>query len=743
MSKNFELLTRAKKTLERVDIVEPTLHPEYRHSRPYAETKSDSDRFDGMRALAVLRKRFVLSAFFAAAVFITVAVATLFMRSVYAPVATIQVDPPGTTFSLDPRGDGSDNIEYLETAAKNLQTGELLVDVIQKLHLDHNPEFYSPEKKSKDSYGPGSVNGVQLSPAMNGALRHLRQVLSVQRDPQSRLITVSVASHDPRVAADVTNTLVTDYIENTYRSEHNAVSESTSWVSKQLDDIRTRMEQSNNALMDFQKQTGIVDIDTNKSSVSEQIAEFNRQLAQAQSDKIQAESYLRQVKSGEADSLPQIEDSPVVQDLSSKLAETKADLAQARVLYGNNHPNVRKIEGQVAELQKQLASQKKRIVSELRSRYSAALQRQRLLGGELKSTAQELNTMARYNALKKDAQTQTEIYNSLYARVKEAGISAAAKSNNIRIVDKARVLDTPTRPHRMLNLIAGLFAGLLGGVILAFVVETLDNRLHTADDIVKATGFSSISILPVIGDSGLITSGRKLKLLRNKNGDNSHRLIIDRPASAEAEAMRGLYTNIMLSRRAAPPKVIVVVSAFPREGKTTVASNLAIILAQRCPTCLVDADLRKTGLAGVFELQRKPGFAEVLSGTTTLADALVALPEVPRLNIIPSGECAQNPADLMAGDVVLNSIQSLRTQFEFVVIDCPPVLPYADGRVLSTMADGVVLVGRSGITTRDAIVRTIDLLTEIQAAPIIDVVLNAADSSTRDYQYYTAKYANR
>jgi capsular exopolysaccharide synthesis family protein len=739
MSKNFELLRRARKA-EVLEIGERSrAQGEYGYRRLSAyDTNADKDRFDGMRAWAILKKRWMVSILFAVCMFATVAAITFLMKPVYAPVAAIQIDPPGTTFSLEPRGEGADNIEYLETAVKNLQSTDLLLDVIEKLRLVSNREFYSPTKESKQPDRSSDSTAVQLPPEVNSALRHLRAVLKVERDPQSRLITVSVASHDPRLAAAVTNTLVIEFIEETFKSQHNAITESSSWVSKQLDDIRGRMEQANRALMDFQTETGIIDVDTNKSSASEQIAEFNRQLAQAQADRIQAESYLKEARSGDAQSLPQVEESKVVQDLRSKLGETNAELMQSQVIYGKNHPTIRKLETHVSELQRQLDAQKRTIIAELSTRYSAALQRERLLHGQLKSTAEELNVMARYNALKKEAQTETELYNSLYARVKEAGIAAAAKSNNMRIVDKARVLDVPTRPKTMLNLIAGLLAGIIGGLLLAFVVELLDNRLHTPEDIVKATGFYAISILPVIGDSSRL---KALGLIGGKSADSSHRLLLDRPGSIEAEAMRSLHTNIMLSRRAEPPKVIVMVSAFPREGKTTVASNLAIILANHCSTCLVDADLRKAELTSVLKVHSHPGLAEVLAGVGSLEEAIVSVPEVPNLSILPPGRTGQNPADLMAGNEVIGTIEALRMRFEFVVIDPPPILRYAEARILSTLADGIVLVGRCGTTTRDAMARTIDLLAEIHAAPIVDIVLNAAPSEAPGYSYQSRRYS--
>ena len=208
-------------------------------------------------------------------------------------------------------------------------------------------------------------------------------------------------------------------------------------------------------------------MDGDKSTYTEHMGELSRQFTQAESERIQLEALLKNIQ-GNPDSLPEVRNNPVVQQLSQKLAEERAELSQSMVVYGSNHPVVKKLQSHVDELQSQLDGQKHAIVNSIRASYAAAEAREQLMAAEMKGTTKELGQMSRYTALKKEVQTDVDLYNSLYAKIKEAGIAAASKSANIRLVDPAMVPDTPKSPRRILNLAVGLLAAIFGGVVLAF-----------------------------------------------------------------------------------------------------------------------------------------------------------------------------------------------------------------------------------------------------------------------------------
>ncbi len=741
MSRYYEAITLAGETLT-PDLQQTA--PRAAHVLPSPEEKTP----EWLLVLSTLRKHWRISAFFAAIVMITVTIVTFNIKAIYQPSGRIEVDPPGETFSLSGGGAGGSDAEYLETQAKNLKSDKLAIAVIRKLNLDMNSDLVrnlTDTNEDRKVEADSTLDVVQLTAAENEALGTFRERLEIQRDTASRLITVSFASHDPKLAALVTNTVVDTFIEQTYQEQHDAIAKSTEWLGKQLDDIRVRMENANRVLAQYQESIGLADIDTNKSTFTEQMAELSRQLSQARADRIRLEAMLASTASGNPDSLPDVRNHPVVQRLSEQLAQKRAELSQTMVLYGKNHPTAKRLQTEVDELTTQLDNQKKTILRSVRGDYEAANAREQLVNSQMKGTTTELNQMARYNALRKEAEANSELYNSLYARVKEAGIAAASRSSNLRIVDEARVLILPSRPNRLLNLMIGFFAALVGAVLIALVREQIDTRIFTPEDVRRSIGRSSISIVPLVTapKSRELEAGNQsgeLGLVRKNGTNGAVHFLLQHPHSPEAEALHALYTSIMLSRTGNTPQVVLVVSSYPGEGKTTVAANLATAMARHGRTCIVDADLRRGRIADAFGVTADLGLGEVLTGAVPVERALVSVPGVDNLVVLPAHAGAVDAGQLMCSNSIDDIIQDLRRSFRFVVLDSPPLIPFADGRALSTRVDGLVFVGRSGTTTRQVLRRSMELLNEVHSSPILEFVLNGADLNSSSYDYYRNGY---
>ncbi len=752
MSKNFELMRRAGNGFDRgkplhLDI--QTEHAPAQLSIPLPLV-DEARRSDWLRAITVLEKHWRLAAGFAFCVIVTVVLVTYFTTPVYDATARVEIDPAGEVFSLEGNAGASD-AEYLETQAQILQSDAVAVDVIRKMHLDRNPIFIGKLKAGEDVNAPvpdSIVGGQQLNVGEKIALSKFTKALKVRRDTQSRLVLVTISSHDPQLSAQIANTAVDVFIEDTFQNRHNAIMKSSEWLARQLDDIRAKMETSSKALADFQGSIGVADVDGDKSTYTEHMGELSREYTQAESERIQLEALLKNVQ-GNPDSLPEVRSNNVVQGLSSKLAEQRAELSQSKVVYGVNHPVVKKLQSQVDELEKELESQKHAIVNSLRASYAAAEARERLMGAEMKGTTKELSQMSRLNALKKEVQTNVDLYNSLYGKIKEAGIAAASKSADIRIVDPALVPDMPSRPRWVLNLLAGFLAAIFGGVALAFIREELDNKLRSPDDIRQWIGNTNVSIIPVIGESEdhaaqLPWAKRFAGFLPSATTSEDTRtnaFFLERPNSPEGEAVQALYASIMLSHSGHPPQALLIASSFPGEGKTTVALNLSYALAKQGRVCLVDADLRKGRLARALSLDADRGLSDLLKETASLDEALLSVPGLSNLSILPAGKLKGNAGELICSETMQRLLDDLRQRFQFVVIDSAPILPFVDGRALSTLVDAVILVGRSGITTRQAIRRSVELIHEIHGAPILQVVLNAAQTSATDYKHYGYGYS--
>jgi polysaccharide biosynthesis transport protein len=720
-----------------------------------------TDKTDWLRAWAVLEKRWRLSTLFAVSVVTAVLLVTLLTKPVYAPKSRVEIDPPGAElFSLEGRGGSEGGADYLETQARNMQSDELLVSVMRQLQLDQVPEFKNKgfitrsigaalsmiESVPVWLWGGGTRDQpsvpdsalLVLNSGEASTLREMQRQLSVERDTASRLVTISFASHDPVLSATVTNAVVRSFIDRTYQTRHKAIMESTEWLARQLDDIRTRMEQSNRALADFQRASGIADIDQNRSTFTEQMAELSRQRIQAQAERIQIESYLGRAR-GNFETLPQIQSNQVVQLLTQKLGETRAELAQSLAVYGKNHPNAKRLQNQVEELEAQIQLQRNAIVGQMETSYTAALSREQMIDSQLRGTARELGQLAQYTALKKEAQANTDLYNGLYSRVKEAGIAAASKSINIRVVDQARVLDTPTRPQPLINLGIGASVALIIGVLVAFVREALDNKIHTIEDVRQSVGIRAVSMVPIAEGNDHSMLGSFVSVFgtnpKSRYLDGPANFLMDEPASEQSEAFRGIHTAVMLSQPERPPRVLLVVSSLAGEGKTTVAINLAVALAQQGRTCILDADLRRPSIARALHTKQTVGLGDYLADPVPLESVLTPVPDLMTLTVVAAGRTLSDPGRLINSENMRLLVRNLRRLYDFVVIDSPPLLSYADGRALAPFVDGVVFVGRAGATTREAMARSMELLREVHSAPVLEVVLNGASTESQSYAY--------
>jgi len=748
MSRFFDALTKDGR-------MEARIHPVECHSAPLlsAQSTNESSESDWERILWILRKHWLLSLGFALVVLIATVVATFLMKPVYAPIARIEVDPPGwavapihdtvnTELAADP--------DYLETQAQILRSDNLAITVIRKLRLDRNPEFV--DEKLLKSVGQQAneqpSDGSQLTDLEDVALSSFGRGLTVTPVRNSRLIEISFSSRDARLAAEVTNAAATVFADRNYRGFYQATMQASEWLSHQLDDLREKVEKSNHAVAAFQNRNGIVETGERQNTVTQEAAELSRQITQAQADRIQLEAYLKMAEAGNEDSLPpQIRDNQTFQALRQRLGETRAQLAQALAIYGNKHPNVKKLQSEADELEAQLTVERKNLVGQLRTNYESAKTREQLLAQaqeQMRGVVGQMNEKtAQYDFLKREAQANEDLYDTLLARLKEAGISAGLKSSNIYVVDKARVLDTPTSPRpRQWYIVRGLILGILGGVALSFVKESLDHTIHAPVDIKKWTGLSFVATLPPVASEngngrGLQLAGRATKVLldtsdKGKAG-STLRFFLERPCSPESEGVRNLRAAIMLCRPTQPPRVLLVASPSPGEGKTTVAVNLAIALAQQGKTCLIDGDLRKA--AGTQRFTAPQGLTDVLAGSALLESVVQRIPDVDNLTLLPVGSVAQNPGELVATGPIGQILLAARQRFQYVVIDSSPLIPFADARAIATLADGVVLVGLWGSTTREALIRSLEILKEVHA-PVLGIVLNGVDEGFRYSKYY-------
>jgi len=696
--------------------------------------------------LLILRKHQWLIIFFLLAVVTIVTIATFRMQPVYVATSRIELDRENANILPFPGSDSYDVMadldNYIETQSKILTSETLALETIRSNGLSARPEFSSPNGPS-EAVAIGSLANQKRPPELGEFLGNLK----VKRVPSSRLMDVSFESTDPQLAARIVNAHISSYIEQNFRSKYEATTRASTWLTDQLTELKIRVQKAEDARIAYERKNQIWTLDDKQNITSQRLGDINKQLTEAQSERMKKESLYQFAKSGNLDAVPQVQGNPVLADLFKKRAEVSNEYTDALNQYGPNFPKVQRLQAQLKEVDQSIEKGKKRILDALESDYREAQQRESLLTQALDQQKTESNQMAEklveYNILKRDAEANKTLYEGLMTKLKETAISQGLRSSNIRIVDPAMIPSTPARPAKTRNIALAVLVGLVGGIGLALMREYLDNTVKTPDDVETLSQLPSLAVVPQFTrPSG---SGKHKGPLRdfssNGHGKRVELVAHHFPKSQMSEAFRALRTSLLLSQANHPPQVILVTSALPREGKTTAAANLAVTLAQLGDsTVLVDADLRKPGVGRLLNLAggKYAGLSSYLAGVSSLDLVSVPHPAIPNLVAIPAGPLPPNPADLLSSHRLVDAIAELRTKFKFIVVDSPPIMAATDAVILSVQADGVLLVVRSGETPKLAFTRTRDLLNSVKCR-ILGVVLNAVDSHSPDY-YYSYRY---
>ena len=695
--------------------------------------------------LLILRKHQWLILSFLLAVVTIVSIATFRMQPVYSTTARIEIDRENSNVLPFQGADSFDYMmdtdNYIETESKILTSETLALQTIRSTGLASHAEYSSGEGPS-EAIASGSLANHKRPPELATFLGSL----SVRRVPNSRLLDVTFESTDAQLAARVVNAHIENFKEDNFRSRYQAIAQASSWLSDQLDDLKLKVQHSEDARIEYERKNQIWELDDKQNVSTQRLSDINKELTDAQSERMKRQALYEFAKSGTADSVPELRSDAVLQDLFKKRGDLNSQASDALAQYGPNFPKVQRLQGQLKEIDQLISDEKKSITDQMGNDYNAARQRETLLTQALDQQKIEASQMSErlveYNILKREAEANKTLYDGMLTKLKEANIAGALKSSNIRVVDPAMIPSTPTRPAKTRNVALAIIVGLVGGIGLALLREYLDNTVKTPDDIETLSRLPSLAVVPAFSESN--GNGRRglLKGVSSNGYDKRIELVAQHlPKSQMSEAFRALRTALLLSQPDHPPQVILVTSALPREGKTTAAANLAVTLAQLGDsTLLIDADLRKPGVGRLLNMTdgKYAGLSSYLAGVSSLDLVTVPHPSIPNLAAIPTGPLPPNPADLLSSHKLADAITELRGKFKFIVIDSPPIMAATDAVILSVQVDGVLLVVRSGETPKEAFTRTRDLLVSVKCR-LLGVVLNAVDSSAPDY-YYSYRY---
>ena len=726
----------------------------------YPEVLSHESALGEYARVLLKRKWTILACLFT--IFSVVALASLKMTPVYEASGSIEINKPDSglvNFNNSP----TFNLDYydpteLETEVMILQSDLLALQVVKELALDRRPEFGGkvPALASSLDLAPDPLQ--PDSGRTSALLANFRGNLKVTLSPNTHIIKVSFRSPNKELTATVVNTLMNTYTENNFKSRFDSTMQASDWLSKQLVDLQMKVETSQEKLVHYQKEHEILGVDEKQNITTEKLDELNKELTAAESERIDKESVYRLVQAGDADAIVSAanavdaaanggQSASLLESLRAKQADLKIQAAELSTQFGPAYPKVAQLNNQLKEVDVQILSEARKVAAKIRGQYMTALQRENMLHDALEKQKQEANKLnessIQYSILKRDLDSNRQLYEGLMEKMKEAGVSAGLKSNNFRIVDVARVPTAPVEPNVPRNLAFGLMLGFTSGVGLAFLLEGLDNTVRTTEQAQMISGLAPLGMIPL--GSRTAREGANAKRLVIASSKEAVELVTQvRPQSQMAESYRALRTSLLLSNLGAPPKMIMITSALPQEGKTTTSINCAVVLAQKgVRVLLIDADLRRPSIDKILGMGPRSGLSNVLTGSATLEDAITRSSVLPNLSVLAAGTPPPNPAELLASTNMRDMLEEVRGRYDHIVVDTPPALSVTDAVVLSPRADAIVLVIRSGHTTKQALRRSRDILMQVNAK-LSGVLLNAVDLSSPDYHYYyeyQGKYA--
>ena len=694
--------------------------------------------------LILTKQRWTIIAF-ASVVLILTTIATFKTTPIYDAVGRIAVNRESAD-ALPFKDNATPNTDEdytiaMETQVRILHSDNLAMRVIRKLGLDNNVNFTGVAKPQAPAGELPTTSPTIDTREETKLIDTFRGGLKVATVNNTRLIEIHYSNRDPRLAADIVNGIVSSYIEQNYQTKFESAMQTSDWLSRQLADLKLKVETSQEKLIRFQREKGIVGIDEKQNLTTSKLDELSKELTETEADRIQKEANYELAATGNPELMAR-SPSEMLGQLRGRESTLKQEYALLKTQFGTNYPKVVEIKNQLDQVQDDINAEVKRMATQIKNEYLAAQQRENMVLArmeEQKREANELNQNAiEFNILKRDVDANRQLYEGLLQKLKEASLEAGLHSNNIRVVDSARVPLAPTSPDIPRNLGLGLILGLCGGVGLAFLLESLDNTVRTPEQAELVSGLPTLGVVPQFlrADAPRLHPA-KLSLANSEPASRRAELIAQlRPNSEAAECYRSLRTSILLSALDCPPKVLLVTSPLPQEGKTTTSVNCAIVLAQRgSRVLLVDADLRRPGVHRAFGFDRKGGLSTVLAGTTTIESVMKTYPEVPNLSILPAGPPPPHPAELLDASKMRSLIAEWRQEYDHVIIDTPPALSVTDPVLLSVEADSIILVIRSGKTTKDALRRAGELLWQVNAR-VMGIVVNGIDLGSPDHYYY-------
>lgn len=621
----------------------------------------------------------------------------------------------------------------IENQIQILKSWSLAERVISKQNLIVDPEFNS--KKDSTSWAAylnplswfGSAErekitagaGRKPSKVDPAILRKFGSKVTVAAQGRSSVIKITFDSPDREKAALLANALADQYIVDQLETKFEAAKRTADWLNERLGELAERVRASESAVEQYKAENDLTDGKAGSSLANEQLSELNGQVVLARSNLAEQEAKYKQVNSlyrsgGGVDSIASVINSPLISTLRGQQAELMRKEAELATKYGERHPQMIALKDEKKNLDAKIEEEVKRIIRNLANEVSVAKARLSSLDeslGEIQGTANvQGKASIKLRELERDAQTNRTLYDTFQARFKATENKDQIQTPDARVIQGAAVPLDASFPNKPLIMGVTLFGAGVMGMLIALMLERLDNGFRIGPEIERATRLSNLAVVPML-----------------KGAKHVADRVIQKPLSVFSESIRSVNAGLQLSNVDKPPKVVMITSSMPSEGKTSLAVSLGRLASKSgARVLLIDGDLRHPSVGLQFS-PRPPeaGLVEVLAGRLELASVLHRDPISP-LEFVPVAHAPANPADLLASQAMRSMIQELRNHYDLIILDAAPVLPVSDSRMLARLADKVIYVVKWDATPREAVVSGIKLLRDANA-DIAGTVLTQAD----------------
>jgi succinoglycan biosynthesis transport protein ExoP len=625
--------------------------------------------------------------------------------------------------------------EYnIRTQTTVLQSRPVLERTIDQMHL---AERLLAKRRRSPLMRP--ENQKPAAPPPDAALSAARKALKVRVEPNTRVIEVTFDAADPQLAADFVNALAAAFAEWNLEKRWETSQYTSKWLARELQDVKAKLETAEDALQRYARASELTFISEKDNAAEERFRQLQLELSKAQADRVAKQSGYELAAAAPPESLPEVLSDATLKAYQVDLTGLRRQLAELLSSFTAEHPKVIKVQSQIAALEAALQKERSNIVARVRNEYEAASRREKLLrddyAAQIALMSQQAEKVAHYLMLKREVDSTRQLHDSMLQKVKEAGVASAMRASNVRVIEPAAPPGVPYKPDFLVNTAFGLFSGMCLGVMLLIHRARSDRGIQEPGDTSFHLNVPELGVIPASGwDSSPVQRILGKSVLRPFSAAGSGRLELaawQQWPSAIAECFRLTLTSILLSDRTRlHPRAIVVSSANPGEGKTTVLSNLGIALARvDRRVLLVDGDMRKPRLHEVFDVENRIGFSDLLTGRTAPA---IRETKIPNLFVLPSGRSADER--LLFTPQLGQLLLRFKAEFDMVLIDTPPLLQISDARLIAHHADAVILVVAQ-YSSRESVLAARQRLAE-DGSRLLGTILNNWNPRTGSHRYH-------